>query len=319
MYSEINKIMKKVIPFFVSLVFLAACGKSKLEFDATGSFEADEILVSSEAIGQIQKLTFHEGDLVKEGQYLGYVDSTQLQLRLEQLNAQIGSIQARKPEVLTQLKVYDDQLALWKIKRETLLKEKLRFENLVQQKAAPSKQLDDILSQLEEINAQVELVKQQKLAAASNLNVQVKGLNQDPQSLMLQKNQLRDQLSKYRLVAPVSGTILTQYVNEKELAVMGKPLYKIAKLDTLTLRAYITGDQFSAIKLGQKVQVYVDKGEDYQSYPGTIYWISDKAEFTPKTIQTKKERANLVYAIKVRVPNKDGLLKIGMTSELKWN
>ena len=311
--------MKKVIPFFVTLIFLASCGNSKLEFDATGSFEADEILVSSEAMGQIQKLTFHEGDQVREGQYLGYIDSTQLQLRLEQINAQIGSIQARRPEVLTQLKVYDDQLSLWKIKRETLLKEKLRFENLVQQKAAPSKQLDDILSQLEELNAQMELVKQQKLAAASNLNVQVKGLNQDPQALIVQKYQLQDQIKKYRLTAPASGTILSQFVNEKELAVIGKPLFKIAKLDTLTLRAYITGDQFSAIKLGQKVQVYVDKGEDYQSYPGTIYWIADKAEFTPKTIQTKKERANLVYAIKVRVPNKDGLLKIGMSSELKWN
>jgi HlyD family secretion protein len=118
-------------------------------------------------------------------------------------------------------------------------------------------------------------------------------------------------------VSPASGTILSKYVNEKELAALGKPLYKIGKLDTLTLRAYITGDQFSDIKLQQKVKVFVDKGEDYAEYQGVVYWISDKAEFTPKTIQTKKERANLVYAIKVAVPNKEGLLKIGMTSELK--
>lgn len=310
--------MKNLIPVFATLLFMSACGKSKLDFDATGTFEADEVMVSSEAMGRVEKLTIQEGDAIKEGQYLGYIDSTQLYLRLEQLNAQIASIQVRRPEIATQLKVFDDQLAVLKIKNETLLKEKARFENLVQQKAAPGKQLDDILSQISELNAQMDLVKQQKLAAASTLNVQLKGLNQDPQALILQKEQLQDQLAKYRLIAPVSGTVLTQYINEKELVAVGKPLYKLAKLDTLILRAYITGDQFSAIKLGQKVQVYVDKGEDYQTYSGTIFWISDKAEFTPKTIQTKKERSNLVYAIKVRVPNKDGLLKIGMSSELKW-
>jgi HlyD family secretion protein len=290
-----------------------------LDFDATGTFEAEEIMVSSEAMGQIEQLNFNEGDQVKEGQFLGFVDSTQVYLKLQQLNAQIASIVARKPEVATQLKVFDDQIAVLKIKKETLTKEKVRFEKLVQQKAAPSKQLDDIESQLEELDAQVALVRQQKLAASSNLNVQLKGLNQDPQALIVQKEQLQDQLSKYRLVSPAGGTILSKYVNEKELAAIGKPLYKIGKLDTLTLRAYITGDQFSAIKLQQKVKVFVDKGDDYAEHQGVVYWISDKAEFTPKTIQTKKERANLVYAIKVAVPNKEGLLKIGMTSELKLN
>lgn len=309
--------MKYIVPAFVSILFLSACNKSKLDFDATGTFEAEEIMVSSEAMGQIEQLKFNEGDPVKEGQFLGYVDSTQLYLKLQQLNAQIASIAARKPEVATQLKVFDDQIAVLKIKKETLTKEKARFEKLVQQKAAPSKQLDDIEAQMEELDAQVALVRQQKLAASSNLNVQLKGLNQDPQALILQKEQLQDQLTKYRLVSPASGTILSKYVNEKELAALGKPLYKIGKLDTLTLRAYITGDQFSDIKLQQKVKVFVDKGEDYAEYQGVVYWISDKAEFTPKTIQTKKERANLVYAIKVAVPNKEGLLKIGMTSELK--
>jgi HlyD family secretion protein len=313
------KAMKYIVPVFISVLLLSGCNKSKLDFDATGTFEAEEIMVSSEAMGQIEQLNFNEGDQVKEGQFLGFVDSTQVYLKLQQLNAQIASIAARKPEVATQLKVFDDQIAVLKIKKETLTKEKARFEKLVQQKAAPSKQLDDIESQLEELDAQVALVRQQKLAASSNLNVQLKGLNQDPQALIVQKEQLQDQLSKYRLVSPAGGTILSKYVNEKELAAIGKPLYKIGKLDTLTLRAYITGDQFSAIKLQQKVKVFVDKGDDYAEHQGVVYWISDKAEFTPKTIQTKKERANLVYAIKVAVPNKEGLLKIGMTSELKLN
>ena len=310
--------MKYILAIVVSALFMSACNKSKMDFDATGTFEAVEIMVSSEAVGQIKQIAFNEGDQVKEGQFLGYVDSTQVYLKLQQLNAQIGSIMARKPEIQSQLKVFDDQIAVLKIKKESLLREKVRFEKLVEQKAAPGKQLDDILSNLEELEAQVVLVKQQKLAAASNLNVQMKGLNQDPQALVLQKEQLQDQLSKYRLTAPVSGTVLSKYVNEKELAALGKPLYKIGKLDTLTLRAYITGDQFSTIKLKQKVKVFVDKGDDYAEYQGEVYWIADKAEFTPKTIQTKKERANLVYAIKVAVPNKEGMLKIGMTSELKF-
>lgn len=310
--------MKYIAAIFASVFFLSACNQSKQDFDATGTFEAEEIIVSSEAMGQIKQLTFKEGDQVKEGQFLGYVDSTQVYLKLQQLTAQIGSISARKPEIASQLKVFDDQIAVLKIKKETLLREKSRFSTLVEQKAAPGKQLDDIVSALEELDAQVALVKQQKQAAASNLNVQLKGFNQDPQALIIQKEQLQDQLTKYRLTAPASGTILSKYINEKELAALGKPLYKIGKLDTLTLRAYITGDQFSAIKLNQRVKVFVDKGDDYAEHQGVVYWIADKAEFTPKTIQTKKERANLVYAIKVAVPNAAGLLKIGMTSELKF-
>lgn len=309
--------MKYIWLVFALQFFLSACNQSKIEFDATGTFEAEEITVSSEAMGQIKQLTFNEGDQVKEGQFLGYVDSTQVYLKLQQINAQIGSITARRPEIQAQLKVFDDQIAVLKIKKETLLKEKSRFEKLVEQKAAPGKQLDDIIAALEELDAQVVLVKQQKQAAASNLHVQLKGLNQDPQALILQKEQLQDQLSKYRLSAPASGTVLSKYVNEKELAALGKPLYKLGKLDTLTLRAYITGDQFSTIKLNQQVKVFVDKGEDYAEHKGVVYWIADKAEFTPKTIQTKKERSNLVYAIKVAVPNKEGQLKIGMTGELK--
>ncbi len=313
------KAFNHLLTALISLGLFSACNQSSVEFDATGTFEAEEVMVSSEAMGRVEKLTFQEGDQVKEGQFLGYVDSTQLYLKWKQLDAQIASIQARKPEVVPQLKVYDDQLAILKIKKETLSKEKDRFEKLVQQKAAPSKQLDDILAQLQELDAQVTLVKQQKQAFASGLEVQLKGLNQDPQAVLLQKDQLKDQLSKYKLIAPISGTILSKYINEKELAALGKPLFKIAKLDTLTLRAYITGDQFASIKLDQQVKVFADKGDDYSEYKGTIYWISDKAEFTPKTIQTKKERANLVYAIKIAVPNKEGLLKIGMTSELKFN
>ena len=201
------KTMKYIWPVFALQFFLSACNQSKIEFDATGTFEAEEITVSSEAMGQIKQLTFNEGDQVKEGQFLGYVDSTQVYLKLQQINAQIGSITARRPEIQAQLKVFDDQIAVLKIKKETLLKEKSRFEKLVEQKAAPGKQLDDIIAALEELDAQVVLVKQQKQAAASNLHVQLKGLNQDPQALILQKEQLQDQLSKYRLSAPACGTV----------------------------------------------------------------------------------------------------------------
>nr|WP_320981589.1 HlyD family efflux transporter periplasmic adaptor subunit [Parabacteroides goldsteinii] len=284
-----------------ALLSLAACNRGDGDFDATGTFEATEILVSSEANGKIMELNIEEGDRLDAGALVGYVDSTQLYLMKMQLSAGLRSVDIRKPDIRKQIAALEQQIA-------TARTEQQRMENLVKAKAGNQKQVDDIVNNIKYLQKQLD-------AQYSTLNKTTGGADAEAEGFLYQIMQLDDQLQKSRIVNPQAGTVLVKYAEPGEVTAAGKPLYKIADTDLLYLRAYITSDQLSTLKQGQTVRVFADYGEnDRREYPGTITWISDKSEFTPKGIQTKDERANLVYAIKIAVKN-DGYLKIGQYGE----
>lgn len=284
-----------------ALLSLAACNRGDGDFDATGTFEATEILVSSEANGKIMELNIEEGDRLDAGALVGYVDSTQLYLKKMQLSAGLRSVDIRKPDIRKQIAALEQQIA-------TARTEQQRMENLVKAKAGNQKQVDDIVNNIKYLQKQLD-------AQYSTLNKTTGGADAEAEGILYQIMQLDDQLQKSRIVNPQAGTVLVKYAEPGEVTAAGKPLYKIADTDLLYLRAYITSDQLSTLKQGQTVRVFADYGEnDRREYPGTITWISDKSEFTPKGIQTKDERANLVYAIKIAVKN-DGYLKIGQHGE----
>ncbi len=284
-------------------MFAAACN-NEITFDASGSFEAVEVIISSEANGVIKELNIEEGQIVKAGQIIGYIDSIQLFLKKKQIETQVTALLAKKPNIPVQLSALQEQL-------KAAVAEQARIGNLVKAEAATAKQLDDM-------NAQVEIIRKQIDAQKSALNITSEGIGNDVKPLLVQIEQLEDQLQKCVIVCPVGGTVLTKYVEQNEMALTGKPLYKIADLSNIFLRAYISGNQLTQVKLNQKVKVSTDDGAGgNREGEGTITWISDKAEFTPKTIQTKDERANLVYAIKIKVKN-DGTYKIGMYGEVNF-
>jgi HlyD family secretion protein len=292
------------IAFILASAFLIGCSNSNGDFDATGTFESEEIIVSSEATGKLIFFNVDEGFEIKQNQTVGIVDTTQLHLKKKQLLSSITAVLSKQPDISVQLAALQKQI-------ETTEVEKKRIENLVKLDAATTKQLDDINSQLEVLNKQY-------TAAKSGLTIMKQGIQSETLPLTAQVEQIEDQIKKSYIKNPINGIVLTRYAKPDEVTAVGKALYKIANLSEMTLRAYIDGDQLGQIKLGQKVKVYVDKGDSEQKeMSGEIYWVSSKAEFTPKTIQTKDERANLVYAIKVRVMN-DGYLKIGMYGEIKF-
>lgn len=295
--------MKSILAALSTCV-LIACGNGKLTYDASGTFEATETIVSAEANGRLEQFTITEGQTLKAGDVIGSIDSVQLALKKKQLEAQIAAVLSKRPQISTQVAALKEQLA-------GAQREQARLAKLVQADAATPKQYDDATTQVDVIKRQID-------ALYSTLNVSTSSLADETVPLRVQMEQLDDQLAKCRLASPLDGTVLTTYAEPHEVTAVGKALYKIADLRTMYLRAYVTGDQFSQIKLGQRVHVYVDNGaERYREHSGVITWISDKAEFTPKTIQTKDERANLVYAVKIKVAN-DGSLKIGMYGEVKF-
>ena len=310
--------MKKVI---VSLLFLSAlqfCSNRKENYDASGSFEADEVIVSTELGGQILQLSVQEGDLLTQGQLVGVIDSTNLILQKQQVKSTIESLSEKTNNVQPQVQLLQTQLSVQQSQLKNLLHEKDRTERLVQADAATGKQLDDINSQIEVLHRQMKVTEQQIAVQKNNNNTQNRSILSETGPLQKQVAQVDETISKTRIVNPITGTVITKYAQQGEITSPGKELYKIADLSTLNLRAYVTGTQLSQIKLGQQVKVLVDDGvKNYRTYNGTITWISGKAEFTPKTIQTKEERANLVYAIKIKVKN-DGYLKIGMYGEVQF-
>lgn len=308
----------KTISLFFVLIQLIACSSNNNDFDAQGSFEADEILVSPEVNGRIETLNLQEGDSLSVGQVIGQIESKNLSLQKEQVEASIQALSQKTTSVQPQVDFLNEQLALQSVQLRNLQKEYQRIEGLFKKDAATAKQVDDLGYQVETIQKQIDVTKEQiRLQKAINAS-QNKAILSEKEPLEKRVAQLSDLVNKTAVVNPVKGTVLVKYAEVGELAVVGKALYKVADLSTLTLRAYITGDQLSLVKIGQPVKVFVDKGEDaYMEYLGTLTWVASKAEFTPKTIQTKDERANLVYAIKVNVKN-DGLLKIGMYAEVKF-
>jgi len=294
--------MKKIAFALTAALFLVSCGQKEQAYDASGTFEAVETIVSAEASGIIKALNLVEGQIVKADETIGYIDTTQLYLKKKQLIAQIGAVLGKKPDVSAQIAAYREQL-------KQANREQQRIINLLKADAATPKQLDDA-------NSQIAIIKKQILAQESALSITSTSLSKETLPLNVQIDQLNDQISKSKIINETAGTVLVKYVEVNEMAVIGKPLYKVGDLLSIILRAYITGNQLPTVKLGQNVEVLVDAADGkYKSYEGTIEWISDKAEFTPKTIQTKDERANLVYAVKIKVKN-DGYLKIGMYGEI---
>lgn len=284
-------------------IFLIACSNDNNNYDATGTFESEEYIISSEANGKILKLNFDEGDTLYKNQNVGLIDTTQLFLKKEQLYATINSLKNKLPDVETQLSTIEEQITAAE-------REKKRIEALAKSNSVSTKQLDDITSQLE-------VLKKQYNATKSNLTITQKSILSEINPIKTQIEQINDLIKKSIIVNPIDGIVLARYSKQDEITAQGKALYKIANLSEMTLRAFVSGNQLSNIKLGQKVKVYIDEGENQKEYEGKIYWISSKAEFTPKTIQTKDERVNLVYAIKIKVKN-DGFLKIGMYGEVKF-
>ena len=294
--------MNRIGIIIASLVFLYSCGKSNEQYDASGTFEATEIMVSSEASGKILQFGAQEGELLQPGNEIVLIDTLQLFLKKQQLLSSINALQSRRPEVNKQIAAVQQQIA-------TAKTEKQRAENLVKANAANQKMLDDI-------NAQIVVLEKQLAAQKSTLDISNRGISDDVATMEIQVAQLDDQLLKCRIATPINGTLLVKYAQVGELAMPGKVLFKVADLESMILRAYITSDQLTQLKIGQTVKVFADFGEGTREYSGTISWVSGKAEFTPKTIQTKDERANLVYAVKIAVKN-DGYLKIGMYGQVK--
>ena len=295
--------MKTTFSITLILLFMATACHNEETFDATGTFEATEIVVSSEASGKILAFAINDGQEISEKQEIGYIDSTQLYLRKKQLLNNIRAIESRRPDIQKQIAVLEQQITSQKF-------EKQRVENLLQANAANKKQMDDI-------TAHIALLEKQLEAQKSSLEITSTGINEDVATLAIQIEQLDDQLNKCRIVNPMTGTVLAKYVEAGELAMQGKALYKIADVQNMFLRAYITSEQLSQVKLGQEVTVLADFGDTTRQYTGNITWISSKSEFTPKTVQTKDERANLVYAIKIALKN-DGYLKIGMYGQVNF-
>lgn len=297
-------------------VAATACKNSENKFDATGTFEATEVIVSSELGGRIVSLNVSEGDTISANRIVGTVDAEGIELQKEQVEASISSLNDKTTDVGPQVALLQNQLAVQQSQLNNLLHEQKRFENLLKQDAATAKQLDDINAQIDVVKKQMQVTQQQIAVQRNAVSTQNRSILSENKPLQKRVAQLNDQLKRAEIINPISGTVLTKYAEAGELTNTGKALYKIADLRVMKLRAYVTGDQLSQIKLGQNVKVLVDEGkEKYKQLAGTITWISDKAEFTPKTIQTKEERANLVYAIKINVQN-NGYLKVGMYGEV---
>src|SRR5215470_11682187 len=300
-------------------LFLMSCNRNKNNFDASGTFEADETIVSAEAAGQIVSLNVAEGQTIPKDSVVGKIDPQNLTLQKEQVQASIQALNEKTTDVTPQVKMLQGQLEVQQSQLNDLLHERTRIENLLKEDAATKKQLDDLNFQIETVKKQMDVTKQQINVQKNNVATQNRSILSEGKPLEKKAAQLQDQLNKTNIRNPITGTVITKYAELGEVTSNGKPLYKIANLSTINLRAYVTGAQLPQVKLGQQVTVLVDSGANhYKALPGTITWISDKAEFTPKTIQTKDERANLVYAMKVKV-NNDGYLKIGMYGEVRFN
>lgn len=301
------------------MLFAAACSSDGARADAYGNFEADDLIVSAEGSGRILQFIAEEGGQLKAGDTVGTIDASQLSLRREQLEASIRAVAARSPAIAEQLAVFEKQSAAVRQQMATLEREKRRVEALIRNDAATPKQLDDLNAQLEAAQRQLDVVAGQQTATNASLSVQKGGLLAEITPLQKQIGQLDDQIAKCRITNPVAGTVLVTYAEAGEVTAMGKPLYKIADLSSLVLRAYVSGNQLSSVKIGQEVKVSVDAGDgSMKELTGKIIWISPKAEFTPKVVQTREERVSLVYAVKISVPNADGMLKIGMPGEVRF-
>ena len=309
--------MKK-ITLITALAALIACNH-KNNFDASGNFIADEVIVSAQQNGQLISYNVQEGQTLTEGQKVGQINTQVLQLQKQQVEATITTLKNKTLNPDDQAALIRSQYEVQKAQLEQQQHELSRVKQLVAGGAATQKQLDDLTAVVSQLQKQLAVTQNQLKASLTNINTQNNSILS--QEVPLQKNAeaVQAQINQGEIINPTTGTVLVNYALKGEIQTYGKPLYKIANTDTLTLKAYITGNQLPQVKLGQAVTVHTDAAEGEQhTYKGEITYIASKAEFTPKTIQTKDERANLVYAIKVKVKN-DGYIKIGMYGEVLFH
>ena len=327
-----KSVVKKLVPL-AGIVLMASCGNGNGKSDASGTFEADEVIVSAEATGKILQLNVEEGAALAKDMVIGKIDPTAIELQKEQAASSVEALGQKTNDASPQVSVLESQIVLQQrqvaVDEEqlrVLQKEQQRFQKLVAADAVPAKQLDDINGQVDVLEEKIKAGKTQLSVLQSQVNAQRRQVAIQNRGILSEKDPMEkkvaiieDQLNRTSIKNPLAGTVLTKYAQANEFTSTGKALYKIADLSVLKLRAYITGNQLAQVKLNQAVKVKVDDGKGgYKEFSGTISWISDKAEFTPKTIQTKEERANLVYAVKINVKN-DGYLKIGMYGEVLFN
>ena len=276
---------------------LLSCGNNNDKADGYGNFEATEITISAEAQGKLIQFNLEEGDVLKKEQFIGYIDTIPLALQREQLEVSKAVIASKSKGVLSQISVLNSQLKTANIN-------KTRAENLIKDNAGTQKQLDDANGEIDVIKNRIRSVEIQNAPVVNELK-----------SIDVQLKLIDDQINKSKIVNPINGTVLTKYAEPNEITAFGKPLYKIADLNTMQLRVYVSEPQLANIEIGKGVTVKIDSENDMESYNGVVTWIASNAEFTPKIIQTKEERVALVYAVKVDVKN-NGSLKIGMPAEM---
>ena len=322
---------QQIITLAIVVIVLAACGKKEKDYDATGTFEATEVTVSAKSSGELQLFDVTEGGQVENGSVVGRIDAYQLQLKKEQLETTRGQLSANKRQLASSKNSNDSrqldlekQLSSIKQQIANAQRERQRFTELVNDGAVPRKQLDDINYQIKVLEKQLEATSDQIRSnnaslkdQSSGIDAQMDGIDAQAAGLESQIRQIEDQIANTEIVAPLTGTVLEKYVERGEFVTTGKPLFKMADTQNMFLRAYVTSAQLQNIKVGQQVKVFADYGDgQMKEYAGTISWISSRSEFTPKTILTDDERADLVYAVKVAVKN-DGFVKIGMYGRLK--
>ena len=288
--------MKKIITLLL-LTSLISCNKNNDKADGYGNFEATEVTISAEANGKIEYLKLEEGDVLEPKIQVGLIDTTQLYFNKQQLLASKSTVNSKSANVLSQIKVLQEQLKTAQI-------EKKRIQNMFAENAATKRQVDEIDGKVSVIQEQIKRVETQNAPIVNEVK-----------SIEVQVEKINDQIRKSKIINPIKGTVLAKYAEPNEVTAFGKPIYKIADISEMTLRVYVSETQLSSIKVGQNVTVKIDAEKEMKSYQGTISWIASSAEFTPKIVQTKEERVNLVYAVKVKVKN-DGSLKIGMPAEM---
>lgn len=295
--------MQKIYVLAGVALMMAACGGNEKAYDATGTFEATETTVYAEQSGALLSFSVNEGDMIEAGKEVGLIDTTQTWLKIQQLDATKEVYQSQKPDMERQIAATRQQLS-------KAQQDEQRYRELVADGAAPSKMLDDASSQVKVLQKQLD-------AQISSLSTSTRSLDKQTVAANVQIEQLRDMLRKCHIVTPTKGTVLEKYVERGEFVAIGKPLFKIADTEQMFMRAYVTSAQLQNIRIGQKVKVFADYGDGQKkAYDGTVSWISSRSEFTPKTILTDDERADLVYAVKVAIKS-DGYVKIGMYGELK--
>jgi HlyD family secretion protein len=295
----------------------SACNKTR-PFDASGNFESDEVIVSAQQNGQLLSFNLDEGDTLVKGELVGQIDTTIPKLQMQQAMATIQSLKSKTSNVQETNDLVEKQMAVLQVELDHQIHERDRTAKLVRADAATQKQLDDLTAVIAQLEKQMNATRQELRVNSNNANTINRSILSEKAPLEKTVAQFQEQINKGQVINPITGIVLSKYAMAGEVAMIGKPLYKISNMDTMTLKAYVTGDQLPQIKTGQPVAVRIDSANGgYKNYSGIISMISPISEFTPKTIQTKNERANLVYAIKVRVKN-DGYLKIGMYGEVNF-